>query len=579
MTNRALLYAGIGLVEGLIWWLIAPIDRPEWMSPTEFGGIAAISTFALAIRFTGQEGGRRGIFCSLVLALIVGAITIRVASMLPLRDAPYQGDGLRLVAWILGSFVALYIAMPFVQVFATTERMRFPYPQLFEHTWNNFFVGIVALLFTGAIWILLSVWAALFSMIGIKIFSEFFFSEPFEYIGSFTAFGYGLAVGRASEAPIAALRRITLLMAQLLLPAVSVVMLLFLAALPFTGLHPLWSTGSATPLVLGLLALLAISLNAIYEDGTTPAPSRWLQALARAAALTMPFYAAIALFATSLRAQQYGLTPDRVYAFALVAIAVVFSGGYGLAALRARGRWMSGIEITNVVGACVVAFTAVGVALPPLDPFRLSAADQFRRFASGRISVGEFDFGALRFDMGRYGWERLHEIEQLETPHAADARRAIAEVRAVGNAWDLKSPRPTLAAEAFAHIPATLDVPAALLLSLARDGRGWLSRCSPDRCLLLGADLDADGRDERCVIAEQADEYGPAFYAHCYALDGHQTWHSIGRLANLDVAPSFTELKRQLQSSGPVLRPARFREIQIGSGAFMLAPDARSTLD
>ena len=576
MINRAFLYAVIGLIEGSIWWSIAPIDRPEWMLPTEFGVLAAISTFALAIRFTGQEGGRRGISCSLVLALIIGAITIRVASLLPLWNSPYEGDGARLLVWLLGSFVALYISMPFVQIFTTTERLRFPYPPLFEHTWNNLFVGIVALLFTGALWVLLSVWAALFAMIGIDVFSEFFFSKPFGYIGSFTAFGYGLAVGRASEGPIATLRRITLLMAQFLLPLISLVTLLFLAALPFTGLDPLWRTGSATPLLIGLLGLLALSLNAIYEDGTTPAPGRWLQALARAAALTMPAYAAIALYATSLRARQYGLTPDRVYAFAMVAIAAVFSFGYGLAAFRKRDRWMRGMEITNVIGACVVAFVAIGIALPPLDPFRLSAADQFRRFASGRVAVADFDFGALRFDMGHYGWERLREIEELETPEAADARRAIAEVRAATSQWDLKSPGPKLTAAAFARVPETLDVPTALLLSLAPTGRSVLSGCSPDRCLLFGVDLDANGQEERCAIAERTEEHGPDLYAHCYALDEYQTWQSIGRLANLDVALSFSELKHQLQLSGPVLRPSRYREIQIGSGALVLTPDAPS---
>lgn len=137
------------------------------------------------------------------------------------------------------------------------------------------------------------------------------------------------------------------------------------------------------------------------------------------------------------------------------------------------------------------------------------------------------------------------------------------------------------AISSFALVPSTLDVSPGLLRRLAPDGPGFLRSCSPDRCLLLGVDLDADTREERCVIAaieQYVPDIGP-LYTRCYALDGRDDWESIGRLANVATEMRFEDLKRELERSGPVLRPSRFREIQIGNGAFVLAPDARLRSD
>ncbi len=45
---------------------------------------------------------------------------------------------------------------------------------------------------------------------------------------------------------------------QVLLPVVSFVALLFLVVLPWTGLAPLWDTGHASPVLLGIVVLLVL---------------------------------------------------------------------------------------------------------------------------------------------------------------------------------------------------------------------------------------------------------------------------------------------------------------------------------
>jgi hypothetical protein len=499
---------------------------------------------------------------------------MRVADLVPGLDAPYDGDDARLRAWTLGGFAALYAATPFLQIFAASGRARFPYPQLFEHSWNNFLVGAVAVLFTGALWALLGVWAALFQIVGIALFADLFGSNGFAYLATFAAFGAGLALGRASEGPIATLRRVTLLMTQILLPLVCFVALLFVAVLPVTGLAPLWKTGSATGLVLTLLALLAISLNALHEDGRRAPPARWMCWLARAAVLAMPVYATIALRATTLRIGQYGLTPDRVYALVLVAITGVYACGYAVAALRRRADWMRGLEPANVAGAVFVVVVAIAVALPPLDPFRLSARDQFERFASGRVPAAKFDFAALRFELGRYGWKRLAEIEALtDHPEADAARKAIAAVRAAAGRWDIEERIPELSRDSFVLAAANVPTPRQLLDRMAADAPEQLHACGGRaRCTLFSADLDSDGRDEVCVITSM--NQTPWTYGRCYASDAASGWHAIGGLAQRGGRASAVEIQRRLESSATTLRSSLYREIDLGGGsALVVTPD------
>ncbi|RIL06890.1 MAG: hypothetical protein DCC71_04935 [Proteobacteria bacterium] len=545
-----------------------PSDRPFAVGAS-IG--AAVTSAALVLRLAWGAPFDRLVASATVVGAIVAAITAHVASLLPGPDAPYAGDDARMVAWIIGGVAALYVATPFLQIFTRTGRVRFSYPVLFEHSWNNAFVGAIALLFTGAAWAVLGIWAALFSIVDIDVFAELFGSTPFVITFSFTGFGAGLALGRASEATIATLRRVTLLMAQLLLPVVCVVALLFLAVLPATGLTPLWKTGSATPLVLSLLAVLAVSLNALHEDGQRPPPPRWTSWLVRAAAVSMPVYAGIALRASTLRIDQYGLSPTRIYAICLIAIAGVFSCGYAIAALRRRADWMRGLEPANVVGALFAAAIAVAIALPPLDPLRLSALDQFGRFASRRVPAADFDFAALRFQLGRYGWERLRAIEALsDHPEAAAAHAAIADVRAAASHWQLERPDPVRARDLhFTIVPAGATTPDGFVEAILAAAPSLARECKREpTCTLIAVDLDADARDEWCVVALMG--WYENVSGHCWTMGGERAWRSIGRLALRGDSMPGSDVQQLLRSAPLPLRPPRYREIELRAGTTLV---------
>jgi len=565
----------IGLLEGLVWWWVDPFG-------IETAGSARVSacvvffvtSTALVARFTWDDRSpRRWAALAITIGAIVAAVTWSVWSELPPEGVPYEGDGQRIAAWLLGSFVLLYVTVPFAQIFQGSGRLRFPYPELFEHSWNNFFVGLVAAVFTGAFWVVLGVWGALFNLVGIPFFMDLFQSRPFVYISTFSVIGYGLALGRESEGVISTLRKITLMIAQALLPLLGFIALLFLAALFFTGLDPLWRTGRATPLVLALLALLTLFLNGVFEDGREPPayPRVALRAI-EVAILLMPAYAAIALYGTLLRVSQYGLTPERVYALVFIGVASVYAIGYATAVVLQRRPWIGTLESVNVGTALLLALLAVLVQLPVLDPLRLSAESQASRLRKELVEAKDFDFATLRFRLGHHGWEALQRLEAMEEhPERQAIRNSIQRVRVA------ESFRRALDGQRLDHgsiqlgtLPINLPVPDGLAEAMID------YRYLPDDacrkmgdCVILGADLDRDGGLEYCLLGGSN-----WWYTACYSHRGAKGWEAIGSLAYRGPGsrPPREELEARLAIGPVATRASRYDDLLVSEGVLELVP-------
>jgi len=183
----------------------------------------------------------------------------------------------------------------------------------------------------------------------------------------------------------------------------------FLATLPFTGLAPLWGTKAATALLLAAAAALIILVNAAYQDGAEP-PHLVPRLAARAAGLLLIPIVMLAAYALWLRVNQYGLTPDRVLATAYLVVAIGFTLGYAIAAIR-PGPWMKPLEPTNLIMAAVSVLLLIALFTPIADPARLSVASQVKRLETGKVTADKFDFQFLRFDSGRYGKDELAKLK------------------------------------------------------------------------------------------------------------------------------------------------------------------------
>src|SRR5215813_2110859 len=82
--------------------------------------------------------------------------------------------------------------MPFLQARLRTGHWRVPYSMLFSIAWRNCLLLAEAALFTGLLWLLLMLWAMLFSILEVRFFHELFSKPIFIYPVTSLTFGFAL---------------------------------------------------------------------------------------------------------------------------------------------------------------------------------------------------------------------------------------------------------------------------------------------------------------------------------------------------------------------------------------------------
>ena len=576
MTPRArLAFAAIGLAQGLVFWLA----HEHWPATAEGRALVIAAVFFAAVAgltaqlcWTGRDH-RRLASLALTVAAPFALIAAWVWAQVPVEGAAFAGDDARFYSWVPTAFVCLYVLMPFAQIYQRDGRLAFPYPDLFFHAWTNVFVGALGQIYLAVFGALLQLWGGLFDLIGIHWFSTLFHSDWFYYSSYPAVFGFGLWTGRANARFADAGRSAVLAVFRFLMPLLAVIQLIFLAALPFTGLTALWSTGHASALLLGLAAFVVLFVNAVFEDGE--AAAAYLPALRRlseASLAALPLVLAISAYALWLRVGQYGLSPERIYAIVFCAVGSVFAIGYASALFRARGPWLGGIRRINVALSLVV--VAIGFALhtPLGDPLLWSARNQAARLLARRVAPADFDFASLRFHLGHAGDAALAQLAA-----AADhpEHEAIAEgIRAAREAshYELKP--------ALDHRIRDEDVRVIGSLATVPEGftaflggltdaslRGQCYSAAP--CTLFAVDLDGDGRDEHCLVTAPRGDiaWNPA---RCFAAtpDG---WRALGTLSggvgSIDV--------EELRAHGAEPVPPHYRDVRVGDRVYRLLPPAR----
>src|SRR5262249_3622269 len=341
------------------------------------------------------------------------------------------------------------------------------------------------------------------------------------------------------------------------------------AALPFTGLTALWGTGHASALLLGLTAFVVLFVNAVFEDGETAPPSPpALRRLTGAALAALPIVVAIAAYSLWLRVDQYGLSPERVYAIVVRAFGSLFAIGYAAALFRSAGPWLGAIRRVNV--ALSLAVVAVGVALhtPLLDPLRASARSQVARLLAGRVAVADFDFASLRFHLGHAGDRALDRLAAAHHPDHIAIAQAVRAARALAYYQEKPALAARLRDEDLELLGSLGSVPEGFTEFVGGPERGLRGQCFPGaHCSLFAIDLDGDGAPEHCLVSgETPHGYAPPVRCFAHTAEG---WRSIGTLtrdggAGVDV--------RALRERGAEAVAPRYRDVRIGEQVYRLAP-------
>src|SRR5690606_41751209 len=128
------------------------------------------------------------------------------------------------------------------------------------------------IIFSFSVWGVLMLSADLIKLIRIDFFHDLFTERWFYYPVLALAHGFGIIIFRNQSKVIDTITRIQQALMKFLLVILVLVSLLFLAALPFTGLAPLWETGQGSMLILWLQALMLFFLNAVYQDDADARP-------------------------------------------------------------------------------------------------------------------------------------------------------------------------------------------------------------------------------------------------------------------------------------------------------------------
>ena len=490
-SNR-LLFASVGLAQGWVYWRLAGRSSREALSSLLIG--VFVSTVVVVVQFawTGRHVTRLlALACALAAPLTAVTWWVMAAAYDPHHS---HGTGYRMFSWAIASPLIVYVLLPFIQVIQEGGRFRFPYPDLFRHSWDNFFIAFVASTFAAVFWGLIGLWGVLFTLVGVDFFSRVFFSQPFVMLASGAISGTGVAIGRETETITNLLRRVTLAQFRALVPMLVAIVLLFLAALPVTGVEPLWATRHASPILLVLVCAVVLFVNAVVQDGERD--PGWIRRGLEAMILGTPVLCGLLCWAIGLRIAQYGLMPDRVYAIVLSAIASLYALGYAVAVLRRGGPWLAFLQRTNVVMALVVAAVALLLHTPVLDPLALSARSQERRLLRGAVSPGQFDYGALA-GLGTPGREVLERLDELGHPQATEILARVTN-------------RPPAKAEKLSEdhigLMGSIQFPDGLLDAIQSSDEYVAAHCEAFRdCSLFAVDAVVGGEAEYCVYGAGKD--------------------------------------------------------------------------
>ena len=483
------------------------------------------------------------------------------------------------IAWPHGSFLAIYVATMLVACFLAllhvpqwAGRRAAGYEALFALSWRNFLITGLALMLTGGVYVLLHLWGRLFSAIGVPFFEGLFARDWFLFPVLAVAFGAGVQIFRRLVHLIDGITGLLEGLMRLLLPLAVAVVALFLASLPFTGLGPLWETGSGTALLMWLNAFVLFFLNAVYQTGhRAPCPPLVHRALGPGIAL-LPALSVLALYGLSLRVGQYGWSVERCWGFSVCVFLALLSTGYAWCVVRRRDDWPRRLgEVNKVAGWGVLAFVLL-VNSPLLDFRSISLASQVRRVETGEIAWRDFDFRYARDHLARPGWLQMQVlIDAFESsdPELAlrirEAARPAARVRARA-IWERVVYRPE-PFEAPAGVREIID-----RFFLEPRSGAWMPRGPEVHVVLPGpdgpigdvglvrVDLNGGGEPEYVLIVAWTDP--DRVFGLCIYRDGGG-WSSLP-MAMREPLPEGADLARILRGGALEAVPPAFRDLRVG---------------
>lgn len=599
MTNDTFRFpAWLGLAQGAALYALYKTYRSSaW--PSDQGALFnALLVLALLLPFVvywsqgalARTAARRlWIAAGLTLAGLgawqgVAAFPVEGAARPPLASAPA----------VLGLAMLAFMAVPLTSGWARGRSGAvlgaWHYPRLFEVAWRNAVITAQAGAVTGLLWIVLTLGAQMFHLIGVEWPKETLAKSWFAIPVTTLSVAFGLRTGLRREAFTTTLRNHWLALIVWLLPLASLIGAAF-ALTSLAGVERLFERGLSAFFLLWFAAFWVKFYNAAYQDGGSgPALHPLLRRGTALASLALVAVVGMAAWALTLRILQYGLTPDRIWGVLVLVVGLIYAVGYAASLRRPAGPWMAGIAPANVLAALAM---CAGIALllsPALDVNRLATASQMARLETGRTAPDDFDVHALT-RQGRAGHDALRKLQQRRgadgKPDALALRAEDARVQGERYAFGFGEDRDDPAAQArfeAARIevhPAGARLPDALAAVLAQEVTAWTpwqgemscfsTRTAGRRCALLLIDLDRDGRDEAVVWLRQ-DDSQPRVYG-----EKPGGWTHLGMLRPESGAPD--SARARLGTGDYAVEPRRWDALRLGKARYQVVETAGADSD
>jgi hypothetical protein len=524
----------VGALQGLaLWWLYEAHERAAWpaTSPAVFGALAYAAVAAPLAWYLSHgvfASKRARVLFAVILGGCFGVLGAHAGSVL---------RGATLFTWSISHLLAAgvlgFVIIGLVGAWNGQSR-RFDYPQLFELASRNAMLALVAGALTVALWVVLFAGAWLMSSIGIKGLLELYMKPAFRIPITAVAAGLSFGLVLARTQMLDAARHLALSLAIWFLPLALLFAVAWIAALPFTGVQPLFDTRNAAFYLLWFATLAIVFLNAAFQGGQAAIaypPS--LATSLRWAWLTMPVLGLLAGWALWQRIAQHGWTEDRIWAALAWLLVTVLVFGYAASVFRRRG-WMPTVPVTNIVGALVLVVGIVALISPIADVQRLTVSSQLARLRTGAVEPATFDWNLLATGTGSYGQDALKrmvaapeedERSKLVAKRAAEALRVS---RVAGSPPRNPEQALEILRESLAVRPhgSVIDERFARWLVRAQsDAHERSCITAPNTCALWHFDMNRDGRPEALLLWERAGGVQAIVYA-----DGPDGWRRVGSL-------------------------------------------------
>ena len=544
---------GIALL--LLWRALTNETWPAQQPAVNFP-LWTIAVALPALLLLSLESGRAvrtvrhvGLFCAV---LVLPAVYIGWQAS-PFDEFPI---GSLLFVYIVTMGIACFKALMYLQLQIADAPIA--YRTLFRYSWRNFLVVALTAPLVWGVALILFLWGALFQAIGIDFFADLFARDWFLFPVLAVAFGLGVLIFRHLATVIDGITSLLEGLIRLLFPLIVAVFVIFLAALPFTGLQPLWETGNGTALLMGMNIFALFFANAVYQPGRRPPYPAIVHRLLYAGTSLLPIISMLALYGLYLRIAQYGWTVERCWALVICLLLALFSAGYSLGIVRRRDDWPETLGRVNVIMGWAIVALMLLVNTPLLDFRSIALASQFARVERGEIEIHDFDFFYARQHLARPAHLRtqalLDEIEDSDPRLAElirDPRPSRMPVAGAAGLW-----------ERLVYRPEPFDVP--------EDLRPFIesSYAAPyDNLVLVAVDLNQDQTLEYVLIGTS--EFDVLWAEGFYRQDDE--WLPLNVRRNV-FGSSDAEIEMSLQSGAIEAVPPEFQDLRIGEVELSFMP-------